>query len=311
MMGGRGVRFWAWTASVGAHVVLLTTFAVVKVSSSKAESQRVIPAARIGAVQRMMESQPAIPKPKVTAPGRGRVIASTRPAVSGVEPSRVVEIVKPAANEQPDETQTHKVQEEMSPTVDKVLQAETEFFGSRTDERRICYVVDCSGSMAGLWQRVRGELAESIGGLQPDEYFCVIVFGGDRILESGSGILMRATEQAKKEAYGFIDSMRPAGTTNAVAAMERAVKVRDAGGIGPGLIYFLTDGFELGEEDAGRFGDRISVMLRSFTPKTKVNTIGFWPEEQDRKLLERIAKQSGGDCTIIGEGAKGDVWDEL
>jgi Mg-chelatase subunit ChlD len=299
---------------VGAHVILLTTFAVVKVSSSKAESQQVIPAAKVGAVQRMMESQPAIPKPKIkpSADGRaGRVIASRRPVVSGLEPSRIFEIAKPAANEQPVEIQTNAVQEEMSPTVNVVLPEETEFFGSKTDERRICYVVDCSGSMLGLWQRVRSELIESIADLQQDQYFSIIVFGTGRLQEFGQGKLVRATNQAKKEAYGFIDSMRPAGTTNALAAMERAVKVRDAGGAGPGLIYFLTDGFELGEEDAGRFADKMTVMLRGYGSPAKVNTIGFWPGEQDRKLLERIAKQTRGQCIIVDEGAKGDVWDEL
>jgi Mg-chelatase subunit ChlD len=153
--------------------------------------------------------------------------------------------------------------------------------------------------MQGIFGWVRDNLEKSIEALQPDEYFCVIVFGGDKILESGNGRLVRATEQAKKEAYGFIASICPAGTTNTLPAMERAVKVRDTSGVGPGLIYFLTDGFELGDQDASRFGDRISVMLRSFAPKTKVNTIGFWPEEQDRRLLEAIARESGGEFILI------------
>ena len=310
MTGGRDAKFWAWTASVGAHVILLTTFAVVKVSSSKGQSQQVVPAARIGAVQRMIETQAGIPKPKVKTASKGAIVTANRPAVTlGV--SEVFQITRPDVEEQSVQGQEPAEQKEILPAKAEVLQAETEFFGSRTDERRICYVVDCSGSMLGLWQRVRSELIESIGDLQQDQYFSIIVFSGDRILESGSGGIMRATEQAKKEAYDFIDSMQPAGTTNAAAAMEKAVKVRDSGGVGPGLIYFLTDGFELGEEDAGRFADRMIVMLRGYGSPAKVNTIGFWPGEQDRRLLEQIAKQTGGECTIVDEVAKGDVWDEL
>ena len=36
------------------------------------------------------------------------------------------------------------------------------FFGSWTEERRLCYLVDCSGSMRGMLQRVRKELKKSI-----------------------------------------------------------------------------------------------------------------------------------------------------
>jgi hypothetical protein len=42
-------------------------------------------------------------------------------------------------------------------------------------------------------------------------------------------------------------------------------------------------------------------MLRSFAPKTQINTIGFWPAEQDRKLLEAIAKDSGGEFVVVGD----------
>ena len=105
--------------------------------------------------------------------------------------------------------------------------ANIEFFDSPAQGRRICYVVDCSGSMRGLWKRVQEELVDSIGKLQQDYYFCVIVFGGGSILESGGGKMVRATEDAKKEAYGFIKSIRPRGATNATAALERAIMIKD------------------------------------------------------------------------------------
>jgi hypothetical protein len=85
------------------------------------------------------------------------------------------------------------------------LQTQVEFFDSAAQGRRICYVVDCSGSMQGLWQRVKEELIDSIGQLQQDHYFCVIIFGSGSILESGGGKMVRATEQAKKEAYELIE----------------------------------------------------------------------------------------------------------
>jgi hypothetical protein len=188
------------------------------------------------------------------------------------------------------------------PTANETQTAQAEFFGSTAQGRRICYVVDCSGSMQGLWQRVRGELIESIGRLQPDQYFCVIAFGADSMQESGGGKMVRASDRAKKDAYSFVDSLRPAGTTNALAAIRSAVQIRDDTNVGPTVIYFLTDGFELGEQDGAQLAHQIMTMQRSFSPKTQINTIGFWPGEQDRRTLERIAGQSGGEFVVVNDG---------
>jgi hypothetical protein len=178
--------------------------------------------------------------------------------------------------------------------------ANIEFFDSPANGRRICYVVDCSGSMRGLWNRVREELVDSIEKLPQDYYFCVIVFGGGSILESGGGKMVRATEQAKKEAHDFIAAVGPRGGTNAAEALERAIMTKDRTGVGASAIYFLTDGFELSEQDGSRFAHKVATIHRSFAPKTQINTIGFWCTEQDGKVLETIAKESGGKFVMVG-----------
>jgi Mg-chelatase subunit ChlD len=174
-----------------------------------------------------------------------------------------------------------------------------EFFGSWTEERKVCYAVDSSGSMRGMFRRVRENLKKSIEALQPDQYFYIIFFGGKELLELGSGRLLRATPKAKSAAYDFIDSVQPAGQTNALAALERAVQIRDSSGNSPAVIYFLTDGFELTTENTRRFSQRISNLLRKSSPKTKINAIGFWPTKGDRKTLEAIATQSGGEFVLV------------
>jgi len=174
-----------------------------------------------------------------------------------------------------------------------------EFFGSWTDQRKVCYLVDCSGSMQGMFGRVQRKLKDSIKGLQPDQYFYIIFFGGDRLFEFGDGELLRARRQAKSAAYDFIDSVRPAGQTNAIAALERAVQIRDSRGAGPSVVYFLTDGFELTTEDEQRFSQKISNLLKRFAPRPRINTIGFWSAGSDRKMLETMAKQSGGEFVFV------------
>ena len=111
--------------------------------------------------------------------------------------------------------------------------------------------------------------------------------------------MLRATEKNKSAAYDFIDSVRPAGQTNAMKALKRAMQIRDTKGNKPSLVYFLTDGFELTTKDQNSFSRKIEALLRRSAPQTKINTIGFWSQEDDRKMLETIAKQSKGQAVFI------------
>ena len=152
-----------------------------------------------------------------------------------------------------------------------------------------------------MFGQVRRKLKDSIAGLQPDEYFYIIFFGGE-LFESGNGRVLRATPEAKSAAYNFIDSIQSAGQTNAIAALERAVQIRDSGGNSPSIVYLLTDGFELTAEDSRSFSQRVASMLKRFAPTARINTIGFWPQSDDRKMLEAIAKRSGGEFTFVADG---------
>ena len=112
--------------------------------------------------------------------------------------------------------------------------------------------------------------------------------------------MVRATEQAKQEAYEFIAAVGPRGGTNAADALERAIMIKDRTGIGASAIYFLTDGFELSEQDGSRFAHKVATIHRSFAPKTQINTVGFWCTEQDSIVLETIAKENGGRFVMVG-----------
>ena len=176
-----------------------------------------------------------------------------------------------------------------------VLPAVSGFFGHVTDERKICYAVDCSGSMHGRFGMVRQELKDSIAGLEADRYFHIIFFlEGDKLLESGGGKLTRATEKAKSAAFDFIDSARPSGQTNAKNALKRAMQIRDDSGDGPGMIYFLTDGFDLAGPGAAGFAAVIENLRKELAPSARINTIGFWAHPTDCMILQAVARQSGG-----------------
>jgi len=291
------VTFWAWTASIAVHLIALTALGFVEFSGSEAEvKQRPVPTAKISQIKKLVQAAPVIPKPKVKRPAKGEF---TKRSDRLLPVNQIFGTVKPVSKDWPNLAKPTVSTSEFLLPSSANLREGIEFFGSFTDERKVCYAVDCSGSMQGVFGGVRKKLSESIGNLQPDQYFYIIFFGGKELLEFGDGRLLRATPKAKSAVYSFIDSVQPAGQTNALAALEKALQVRDSSGNGPAVIYFLTDGFELTTEDTRRFPQKISNLLRKFSPRTRINVIGFWPAESDRNILEMIAAQSGGEFVLV------------
>ena len=291
------VKFWAWTTSIVVHLVALTGFCIVKFSRCETgDKHRATPTARVARVKKLMYAAAVMPKPKINQPlknlltaGANRSVSANQSFTAGSANARTVEMpAAPAAS--------GAISALAGPGISR---PRTEFFGSSTNQRKLCYLVDCSGSMRGVFGRVRKEIKESIEALQPDQYFYVIFFGGDRLFELGGGRLLRATPQAKSAAYALIDSVQPAGRTNALAALERAVRICDGGGNVPETVYFLTDGFELTSKNADRAVQRIVNLLKESAPVTKVNTIGFWPQPDDRKVLKAVAEGSGGEYVFV------------
>lgn len=296
----RGSAFWAWGVSIALHLVVFGVFGVVRFSSAADQGQyRQSPTARIERIRQLTQAALLIPKPGISkAPA---VIARNRYAGTAEQSLPIERIFSPAKPLLQDWQAPSKPDGGLLPAGGE-FSGTIEFFGSDGRQRKVCYLVDCSGSMQGIFTQVRRKLKESIEALQPDQYFYIIFFGDGKLYEIGSGKMLRATPKAKSAAVDFVDKMRPAGRTNAVAALERAVRIRDGKGRSPSLAYFLTDGFELANEDAVAFGQRIEKLLEQFAPTMRINTIAFLPQADDRKMLESIARKTGGQFVSIGGG---------
>ena len=283
------MKFGAWIVSIAIHVIVLAAFGIAKFSNTADPAiEKNTPTAKVNQIKKMINANPVIPKPKIKKNLAQKIIKKN---------TRILDILPPNLQTSPEPFKPNINQNDFSDS--EVLSRGVEFFGSLTDERKICYLVDCSGSMYGLFGQVQKKLKSSISTLQFDQYFYIIFFGSDRLFESGDGRLLRATEKNKSAAYDFIDSVRPAGQTNAMKALKRAMQIRDTKGNKPSLVYFLTDGFELTTKDQNSFSRKIEALLRRSAPQTKINTIGFWSQEDDRKMLETIAKQSKGQAVFI------------
>jgi hypothetical protein len=293
-------KAWAWTISIIVHVIVLAGFAVFKFSQwHETQKHLTTPTAKVSQVKRLLDAEPVSPKPKVK---KSIVSCSAVTAVDRPLPAKqIFDVPKPILQSPRNISNSVKnAAKRVTPLSSSMMVSpKVEFFGSVTEDRKICYVVDCSGSMQGTFARVQKELIESIGGLDADRYFYVIFFGAGRLYEYGDGRLTRATADAKAAICEFIKRVHPAGTTNAMAAMRRAMQIRDGSGAAPAIIYFLTDGFELTGDNAYRFAEQVKEVRKNFAPAVKINTIGFWVQRWDGRILEKIAEQSGGACTLI------------
>jgi len=299
----RGVgrpAFWAWSVSIGVHLIVLTAFGLVRFSKAEAQNEQgPVSSGKISRIRELSRAMPVTAKPKIKKPAmiaawRGFAPAPEKPAPVGL----IFESAKPALQSWGDAA--------LSGPRDRAGELSTsgtiEFFGSSAFERKVCYLVDCSGSMQGIFPLVRRKLKESINSLQADQYFYVIFFGGGKLFELGGGRLLRATAKTKSAANSFIDNMKSAGETNAAAALDRVVRIRDGKGASPSVVYFLTDGFELTSEDSAGFSQRIADLLKRFAPAMKINTIAFLARDDDRRMLETVARESGGGfMSITGE----------
>ncbi|HPS55654.1 MAG TPA: VWA domain-containing protein [Sedimentisphaerales bacterium] len=256
--------------------------------------------ATLGQIRYIAQSQSVMHKPKVRKKSSTATFADDK-----ITDTNVGQIFNSADNAlSPDIFEKAEALPNIADEAEQPQSSPVDFFGSKSYERSICYVVDCSGSMKGLFGQVRQNLKQSISDLQADQYFYVIFFGDGQVFELASGQMVRAGNSAKSNAFKFIDSIDSKGKTNALEALKIAVKLRDHCQKCPGVIYFLTDGFELAEENSDQFTNETTGLLEQFAPDTKVNTIGFWVQPGDGEILNVIAEKTGGSSILINGSAE-------
>jgi len=286
---------WTWVVSFCLHALILLPLAFVAAAPPqlRAASASITPTARIEPPRGSITSSTLLPKPKVAGPA-SIAAAADLPAVSP-DPAHVTavnEMLKPIARSDSPAAGSDSLGHS------RYIAPKLEFFGTPLDSRKVCFVVDASGSMLGLFSAVRAHLAQSIRDLQPDQYFSIIFFN-DRLYESSPGTLVRATASAKSSAISFINSIEPAGPTNPVVALRKAMQARDSSGDAPALICFLTDGFDLAPGDADSLPADIDNLRKQLAPSARINTIGFWTQPHDCTVLQKIATRSAGRFTSV------------
>ena len=284
-----GGFFWALLLSVGFHGVLLAFFSSVSFSrSAGVPGKGPASVVSVRQVKQITSMPPVVKKPKVKKIELQRGIrkkAIELENIQGVESDYSPDLGGMEGGSLGGELFSGRLE----------VEKPTEFFGSTTDLRKICYVVDASGSMKGRLSMVRAQLKSSIAKLKPDQYFYIIFFQGGRLLESGNGKLVRATGKSKSAAYRFIDTVGFRGPTNAINALERSMRIEDSTGRSVQQIYLLSDGFDLQMGDKTDLTTLIANKRKKLAPEVRINTIGFWVGSEDKEILESIAELTGGE----------------
>ena len=281
------VCYWALIFSVAAHSVTLAVFTGVKLSGGTEEKVSPKPVISLQMIERAV-AQPA-PKPKPRIEPIAEPVVQSEPEQPPLIPDP--QPTEPTVVDTPLEADLRQINTPIAnPQSDEV-----EFFGQKSMVRRVCYVVDCSGSMYGQMYQVKDQLKKSILDLNSRQSFSVVFFmEGQTVLTSGGGTLAPATARAKSTALELIESVRPSGLTDAEHALEVAMRLKNASGEGAEAVYFLTDGFDLDSENSQLFAEKVNRLRNAHASNAVLHTIGFDAQPGDCQMLRRLAQNTGG-----------------
>lgn len=168
-------------------------------------------------------------------------------------------------------------------------------FGLEAEGRRVVYVLDRSASMgsgeASPLAASKRELTRSLAALSEVQQFHLVFYNHRPRLFSptgGPGRLVFATDENRREAESFVESIRADGGTNHAEAIRAAVR------LGPDLVFMVTDGDgndDLAAEDLDR--------LERFLGGTKLVIIQFAVANGGSPRLAELARRSGGESKTL------------
>ena len=153
--------------------------------------------------------------------------------------------------------------------------------------KSVVYLVDASGTMMAIFDRVRAEVTTSIKRLTPDQKFNIIAFQGDSVMVLSERKLVPATDENKTNGYDFIERTTASGSTKPEAAITEAFSQS------PQIIYFITDGLEAVAQQK-----KIEVLIEQLNQRrrTKLNVLylGNSKDVAVFNFMNRIAAGNGG-----------------
>ena len=169
----------------------------------------------------------------------------------------------------------------------------TTFIGVQAWGRKFVYVIDRSGSMSqrdrlGVAKR---DLMASLAKLPPEAQFQVIFYNlRPEMVPVGGSVkrLLYATDTNKARVSGYLDTVIADGGTEHVPALKMAL------GLGPDVIFFLTDAEDMSARDV----KEITGLNRD---RARIHTIEFGtgPDVGESNTLRELASANGGSYRYV------------
>ena len=179
----------------------------------------------------------------------------------------------------------------------------TSFCGTRGKAGRICYIIDCSGSMVMALDYVQYELKRALADLTPAQSFQIIFFAGAEPQAFPERSFARANTQNHRRALQFIDRIGLAPVPDGEAAWHAMVRalslafdLSHAAGRGPELIYLLTDG----EFNQDQVFHAIGKMQSQRYEAVAINVIACGNRD-NQEFLQRLAGVNKGQFHFISD----------
>jgi len=172
------------------------------------------------------------------------------------------------------------------------------FCGTQTTAaKKICFVVDHSGSMVIAFEYVRKELLKAIKHLSPAQSFHIIFYADSQPTPLPNGHLRRATVDNRNQGAHFVSQIKT-GTFRGLndqpwqglaKAIEMAIMPNDNSIAKPDLIYILTDG----EFNHDQLRERIETIQGKLVTKIAINVISCGNIVHN-KSLSKLANNNQG-----------------
>ena len=151
--------------------------------------------------------------------------------------------------------------------------------------RKVCFVIDRSGSMQGQpLQQAKQALLACLSALHPDDEFGIVHFGSDAKCFHTS--LAKADDTNRKKAQVWAEQITCDGGTEMLGALAAATRV--LGGPG-GDVFVLTDG------EVFQTGPIVEHMAAS---QSRVHVLGIGTASQHR-FMAQLARRTGGVCEMV------------
>ena len=163
-----GVRVWAIVLSVVVHLGVLGSFIFVTFNDGDAVANPKKQPMRLSRNILPVKAEKNFIKPKVVKPN---LLDAGDIEISALPKTLTKRITDNKTTSDAGSKNINLVEGSFVMSAERI-----EFFSSTTFRKKVCFVVDSSGSMQGSFGWVKEQLVESISNLEQDQYFNIIFF---------------------------------------------------------------------------------------------------------------------------------------